>query len=158
MPFAKTKNFTESKVWNTTPKKTHWKNRGAQKSVEKMQARGKTCLLQHTTNTTHSELRKGASKYNRKWNTQIQPQPQNVMSHHVMMIRGRHPPLISHSSTLKPLHGGWWRMTNGKRQMPHHKPAKCNYVAQTDSLNPEIQKAVNRIALKSCRNDAWQRS
>ena len=59
---ATTRNFTESKVWNTTPKKTHWKNRGVEKSVEKMQARGKTCLLQHTTNTTHRELRKGTPK------------------------------------------------------------------------------------------------
>ena len=32
------------------------------KSVEKMQARGKTCFLQHTRNTTHSKLRKGARK------------------------------------------------------------------------------------------------
>ena len=44
MLFATTTTTAASKLKKSPPKKSHWKNGSAQKSVEKMQARGKTCF------------------------------------------------------------------------------------------------------------------
>ena len=48
MLFATHTNTAEPKVWKSAPKKTTVKNSRAQKSVEKMQPRGKTRFLQQT--------------------------------------------------------------------------------------------------------------
>ena len=62
MLFATTKNCTEPKVWESAPKKTTVEMYVAKKSVEKMQARGKTCFLQHAKDTRHLKVEKGDSK------------------------------------------------------------------------------------------------
>ena len=60
MLFATHTSATEAKVRKSRPKKALCENRRAEKSVEKMQARGKTCFLQHTRNTTDPKQRKSA--------------------------------------------------------------------------------------------------
>ena len=117
MHLAKTINFTQPKVWNTNPKKTHWKNEGAKKSVEKMQARGKTCFWRNTRdNTTHSKVRKHDPKIQpqmRHTNTTTTPKnnpaPRDV-------IRGYCPPTHISGTTTNPLAGREAEMANGNRK------------------------------------------
>ena len=52
------------------------------KSVEKMQARGKTCFLQHRKNTTHLKSGKGSPNETLK----TLARSQNANLHHAMMI------------------------------------------------------------------------
>ena len=119
MHLNKTRNYTESKIQNTLSKKSHWKNRGLEKSVEKMQARGRTCFL--ATHKKHHSLKtKKTCPKNATANEthKTQPLPQNTNPHHVMMIRGVDPHPWRHSGTLKPLHGGELHLTNGNDKYP----------------------------------------
>ena len=111
MPFATHRNTTEAKVWKSPPKKPTVKNWRDQKSVEKMQARGKTCFLQHTkkhylaksekkcpknrtTNETHKH------KHKRKYCPKLRP------CITWWWYSGTAPHPRSHFAALKPLHGG----------------------------------------------------
>ena len=151
MLLSKTKNCTESKVWNSPPKKARWENRRAQKSVEKMQARGKTCFWCNTRNTlTHSELRKGAlktqpqmkhTKDNRcpemqictTWcDTQRMHTHQNRMEAHTHAL----------ACWLTPL--DQWGT-----QMPHLKPAKCNHAWKVTTRTMKYAKRWTKLHTKA---------
>ena len=129
MHLAKTTNFTQPKVWNTNPKKTHWKNEGAKKSVEKMQARGKTCFLCNTrNNTTHPKLRKHEPK--------IQPQMKHTNTTNAPRNNPAPrdddtrllPPTHIGGTTTNPLQGREAKMANGNHK--HLTPNTRNATTQ----------------------------
>ena len=158
MLLATTRNFTEWKIWKSAPKKSHCKSWRAQKSVEKMQARGKTCFLQQTKNTTYPKVRKGASK--------IEPQMKHTNTATASKCnlaprdddtRWLRRPLTSFWRSWSPCmvasHIWLTKITNTLLCTREMQP--CN---TDDNTNPEILKAAYEIAVKGRRNDAQQRS
>ena len=141
MHLAKTTNFTQPKVWNTNPKKTHWKNEGAKKSVEKMQARGKTCFLCNTrNNTTHPKLRKHEPKIQpqmKHTNTTNAPRNNPAPRDDDTRLLPPHPYRRYHHQPLarpRSKNGQW------KPQTPYPEHAKCNHAAWMKTRTPKYWK------------------
>ena len=159
MHLAKATNFTQAKVWKTNPKKTHWKNEGAKKSVEKMQAKGKTCFLCNTgNNTTHPKLRKHEPKIQpqmKHTNTTTAPKNNPTPRDDDTRLLPPHPYRRVPPPTPCKVAKQKWPMeaTNTLPRTRQMQPRSMN-----ENPNPEIWKAVNEIALWGRRNDAWQRS
>ena len=71
-----------------------------------MQARGRTCFLQHTKNTTQPKVKKGAPKIKpQKKHTNTTAAPKCNLAPRDDDTRLLHRPR-RHSAALKPLHGG----------------------------------------------------
>ena len=75
-----------------------------------MQARGKTCFLQHTKDTTHSELRKGAPKRQPQMkHTNTTTAPKGNLAPRDDDTRCRPGPL---TSFYRPEALAWWQTTH----------------------------------------------
>ena len=158
MLLRETKYFTELKVWNSPPKKCHWKNRRTKKSVEKMQARGKTCFSathkRHYPPGTERTCPKNTTA-NETYKHNYCPKMQPRTTRWWYSVSTRPPDVI-----LPPLRPCMmadlaWPMEITNCPLQTRKMRLCN---KSNKPNPEILKAVDEIALASRRNDAWQRS
>ena len=114
-----------------------------------MQARSRSCFLQHTRNTTHSKLQKGALKIQpqmKHTNTpttpkcNFAPRDDDTRSRPPTQIARRHPEALA---------CGWPHMAREKRQIPHCELAKWNHAAKIATPTTKYWKRVTETLLKA---------
>ena len=149
MLLAKTRNFTESKVWNSLSKKATGKIDVPKNQLKKckLEVRRVFCNIQK--NTTHSKLEKGALKIHlqMKHTNTTTPSKGNFASQDDdTRCRPR-----TLTSFCRPEALAWWLITcdQWKRQIPHCELAKCNHAAWVATRTPKYWKRSTKLHWKA---------